>query len=156
MQTLVLRDGSVIGPPPLQLGSGLGPEVVDPVARALTQALFDGESLLGIVRLVSDGEWELLWVASEHHLSRVAFGPTREDARIVSVGYEHLSAGIVDLTLTSGERILLGEPEDPTDFEDHRGVQLTYFMRLPAGSDGHRVFVDPEPVGSYRWALSRN
>lgn len=154
MQRVIRSDGSVVEPPPLRLGVLVEDAVVAPVRGAMAQALLDGEYLLAIVRLISEDPWEVFFVLSSHHYSRVAFTEGRREARVLAVAGEHSRGGVLEHYLHNGETVLLGLGLHVKDGEMVYGCLAD--VGPPPGSDCRHVFVEDEAVRSWRWRADEN
>lgn len=154
MQRVIRFDGSVVEPPPLRLGVLVDDAAVEPVRAAMAQALLDGEHLLAIVRLISEDPWEVFFVLSSHHYSRVAFAQARQEARVLSVAGEHSRGGVLEQYLHNGEAVLLGLGLHAKDGEMVYGCLPD--VGPPPGSDGRHVFVEDEAVRSWQWRADEN
>lgn len=138
------HDGRVVGDPlPLALGVGVESDVVPVIEAALVDVMLHDELVLAVAR-VADRAWEMYYVLTSHHFTRVAFDSTRSEARYVSCSYEHARTGMIEIGLDTGDRVNLGPLAHARDA--HLIASALSNIRLPHGSDGRRQFVDPEPV----------
>ena len=150
MQRIIRADGSIVEPPPLRLGQFVGDELVTQMRNIMAPLLLEEEFLLAVVCLISEEPWEMFFVLSEHHYSRVAFTAERSEARILTVAHEHTLGGILNLSLRGGETVLMGQGLHANDGDIvYECVRL---VRNPAGSDGKHVFVESESVRSASWS----
>ena len=150
MQTIHLADGTRLEAPPLRLGVGVTIDLAGDTEHALRPALLDGEPLLAIVEMVPDSAWQMLFVLSRHHFSRVAWAPARDEARVLTVAFEHIRGGLLDLRLADDSRVLLGRGRFREDLEAVNAAQE--FLRLPPGSDGRTVLTEREACRQHVWS----
>lgn len=146
------HDGRVVGDPlPLALGIDVEPDVVPVLELALATFMLPGELALAVAR-VADRTWEMYYVLSSHHASRVALGPGRVEARVVACAYEHMRGGLIDVRLDPDELVQLGPLAHPRDVHLIRSAMSN--LVLPEGSDGRHRFVQADAVltGSIRLA----